>query len=114
MITINAQLSNLEVELMRLQGELNVFDSLVDYSEVNITLYGSTIITRSPFFNRLGNGFINGLNAVVSVLDGLAIAIVSVIPFVVVFGPIGYGAYYVRKKYILKKKAKEPEDQEKQ
>jgi hypothetical protein len=107
MITINQQLSNLEVELMNLQGQLNVFDSLIDYSEVNVTLYGSSIITRSPFFNRLGNGFINGLNAVVSVLDGLAVAIVSAIPFILVFGPLGYGGYRLRKKYILKKKSKE-------
>jgi hypothetical protein len=113
MITINSQLASLEVELMRLQGELSVFDSLVDYSEVNITLYGSTIISRSPFFNRLGNGFVNGFIAVVSVLDGLAIALVSVIPFIAVFGPIGYGGYLLRKKYMLKKKPKETEEKDK-
>lgn len=107
MITINQQLSSLEVEMMRLQGELSVFDSLVDYSEVNVTLYGSRIISRSPFFNRLGNGFINGFKVVVTVLDGLAIAIVSAIPFMLVFGPVGYVGYRLRKKYNLKKKSKE-------
>jgi hypothetical protein len=106
MIAINQQLSNLEVELMGLQGELNLFDSLIEYSEVNIRLYGSSIVTRSPFINRLGNGFVNGFNAVIAVLDGLMIAIANMIPFVALFGPIGYGAYILRKKYKVRKKLK--------
>ncbi len=106
MIMINQQLSNLEVELMNLEGELNLFDSLVEYSEVNITFYGSTVVTRSPFFNRLGNGFINGGKAVIIVLDSLAVAFVYLIPFMLVLGPIGYGVYFFRKKQIIKKKSK--------
>ncbi|MDI6453790.1 DUF4349 domain-containing protein [Peloplasma aerotolerans] len=106
MLTINQQLSDLEVELMALEGELSVFDSLVDYSEVNITFYGSVVITRSPFFNRLGNGFVNGTKAVLVVLDGLFIVVANVIPFILVFGPVGYGIYYFRKRYVIKKKSK--------
>lgn len=109
MITINQQLSNLEVELMNLQEELNLFDSLIEYSEVNITFYGSEIITRSPFFNRLGNGFITGLKAVVIVLDSVVIALSYLLPFIFIFGSIGYGVFYFRKKYKLKKKSKKSE-----
>ena len=103
MIVINQQLSDLEIELMNLEGELNLFDSLIEYSEVNVTLYGSKVITRSPFFNRLGNAFVNGFTALITVLDSIAIAIGHIIPFVLIIGPVGYGIYYFRKKYKTKK-----------
>jgi hypothetical protein len=106
MMTINSQLANLEVELLDLEGDLSVYDSLIEYSEVNLSFYGSTVVTRSPFFNRLVNGFINGLKAMLTVLDGLAIGIANIIPFALVFGPIGYGVYILRKKYNLKKLTK--------
>lgn len=106
MITINTQMANLEVELMKLQGELNVFDSLIEYSEVHITLYGSTIVTRSPFINRFGNGFLNGFRAVFSVLDAIGIVIANLIPFALVFGPIGIGIHFGYKKYQVRKKLK--------
>jgi hypothetical protein len=106
MITINQQLSNLEVELMNLQGELNVYDSLIEYSEVHIRLNGSSIVTRSPFINRLGNGFVNGFKSVITLVDGLLIAIANIIPFVIIFGPIGYGGYLLRRKYRARKKLK--------
>ena len=106
MIIINQQLSDLEVELLNLEGELSLFDSLVEYSEVNISFYGSLVVTRSPFFNRLANGFVNGGKAVLMLLDGLAIVLVHIAPFALVFGPIGFGIYYFRKKYISKKKPK--------
>ncbi len=112
MLTINEQLSNLEIELMNLEGELNLFDSLVDYSEVNVTFYGSRIVTKSPFFNRLGNGFVNGLNAVFIVLDGIAVGLMNILPFVLILGPIGYGGFIVRKKYMHNKKTKKNKNDE--
>lgn len=106
MITINQQLSTLEVEKMNLEGELNLFDSLIDYSEVKIHLYGSSIVSKSPFFNRVGNGFINGFKAVIAVLDGIVIAIAHMIPFIVVFVPIGFGVYVGYKKVCRYRKNK--------
>lgn len=107
MITISSELADLEVELMNLEGDLSVYDSLIEYSEVNITLYGSKVVTKSPFFNRLANGFINGFVALFTVLDGLAIGLANIIPFALVFGPLGYGGYILRKKYKLRKQVKE-------
>ncbi|TVP86082.1 MAG: DUF4349 domain-containing protein [Acholeplasmataceae bacterium] len=109
MIVINQQMSALEVELMRLQGELSVFDSLIDYSEVTIRLYSRYVVTRSPFINRFANGFLDGFSAVGSLLDWIGIAIANLLPFAIVFGPIGYGVYFVRKKYFLPRKLKKKE-----
>lgn len=106
MIIINKQLSDVEAELRKLEGELNVFDSLVEYSTVEVRLYGSIIITRSPFFNRLGNAFVNGAKGLLSFLDGLVIVVATIIPFAVVFVPAGYFGLKFYKSYQRKQKIK--------
>lgn len=106
MIVINQQLSELEVELQRLNGELLVFDSLVDYSEVHLTIYGSNITTRSPFFNRLGQSFESGFVALIAFFDGLIMVIATILPFVVVFGGVGLGTVYLIKRHNKKLDAK--------
>jgi hypothetical protein len=90
MLLINEQMSDIEVELANLQGSLNQFDSLADYSEVNIRFFGRAIVTKSPFFNRIGSAFVDGVEAVISFFDGLFIVLASVIPFAIVFGIPGY------------------------
>lgn len=106
MIVINKQLSDVEAELRKLEGELNVFDSLVEYSTVEVRLYGSTILTRSPFFNRLGNAFVNGAKGLLSFLDGLVIVVATIVPFAVVFVPAGYFGLKFYKSYQRKQKIK--------
>lgn len=110
MIVINQQLSELEVELQRLNGELLVFDSLVDYSEVHLTIYGSQITTRSPFFNRLGQSFVSGFIALIAFFDGLIMVIATVLPFVVVFGGVGLGTVYLIKRHNKKLDLKKREN----
>lgn len=88
MIMINEQVSDIEVELQQLHGTLNQFDSLVDYSEVTLRFYGSTIVSQSPFINRLGNAFVNGFNALLIFFDRLAIVFATILPFLGLFGVI--------------------------
>lgn len=111
MIVINEQLSELEIELQRLNGELLVFDSLVDYSEVNLSLHASSVTTKSPFFNRLGQSFEQGFNGLIQFFDGLIMVIATVLPFAIVFGGVGTGVIYLvkrhNKKLDLKKQDKD-------
>lgn len=86
MIVINREISEIEIDLAQLQGSLNQFDSLVEYSEVHIRFYGDTLITKSPFFNRMWTTFVGGWEAVVAFFDGLFIALAAVFPFAIVFG----------------------------
>jgi len=90
MIVINREIANIEVELAELHGTLNEFDSLVEYSEIHLRFYGNTIITRSPFFNRLLGAFVDGWNGVVSFIDGFFIVVAAVLPFAIVFGVPGF------------------------
>jgi hypothetical protein len=108
MIQINEELSDVQVEIDSLQGELNQFDSLVDYSLVNVRLYGSTITTNSPFFNRLGEAFVTGFNGLISFFDGFFIVIATIIPFIVVFGGVSIGVIIIVKKKRNKNKIDKP------
>lgn len=104
MITINQQLSSIEIQIAQLQGTLNEFDSLADYSEVKIYVHQSSIASKAPFFPRVGLAFENGLRAVVSILDGLVIGIVTFFPIAVVFVPVGYGIFRLNK--VIKRRMK--------
>ncbi len=99
MITINQQLSQLEITRSQLQGELNVFDSLSDYSQVNITLYQSVIQTETPFINRLGRALSDGWYGLVHFVQGFLLLIATMLPFLLVMGIIGVGAVlYIKKR----------------
>ncbi len=103
MILINTQLSSIEVQIAQLQGTLNQFDSLVDYSVIEIEIYSSAVSSRLPFFNRIGVALENGFHAVVIILDGIVIALATLLPIAAFFVPSGYGIYRLVK-YINKRK----------
>jgi hypothetical protein len=108
MILIAEQMSNIEAEIMKLEGELNQFDSLVDYSELRVFIYVSVTAEQLGFFQRVFHAFENGVLAVVSILDGLVIAIATVIPIAIVFVPAGYLVYRLIRYFDNRKKPKEP------
>ncbi len=114
MITINREISNIEVELQELNGTLNEFDSLAEYSEVVLKFYGSTIVSNSPFFNRLGNAFLDGWNGLISFFDGMFIVIATIFPFALLIGVIVFIVLVIyrkkkARKIILKTKNITPE-----
>ncbi|OHE40365.1 MAG: hypothetical protein A2Y16_04375 [Tenericutes bacterium GWF2_57_13] len=109
MILINEQISDIEVELQELEGTLNQFDSLIEYSEVTLVFYGSAVTSDSPFFNRLANAFVNGFNALVGFVEGLMIVIASMSPFLFILGVLGLGIWFVTSR--KKRKAKHPTEQ---
>lgn len=99
MILINQQISDIEVELQSLNHTINTYDSLIEYSRVELDFYGSRVTSQSPFFNRLANGFLNGLNGLIFVLDQLMIVIATILPFGLIIAAIGGGTlYYIKRK----------------
>ncbi len=60
MITINTRISEIDIELGELMGTLNQFDSLVEYSRVELSIHSSYVSNTLPFGARLINGFVNG------------------------------------------------------
>jgi len=113
MITINSRIAALDLLLGELEGTLNSFDSLVAYSTITIYVRLDHIVSRLPFGTRVIDGFINGVNGLISFFDGLIIALVNVLPFAIVFIPSGYGIYRWHKHYTQKKLVQSPADQKK-
>jgi hypothetical protein len=93
MITINTRISQIDIELGELMGTLNQFDSLVEYSRVELSIHSSYVSNTLPFGARLINGFVNGFFSLVDFFDGLLIVLVTLIPWAVILVPSGYGVY---------------------
>lgn len=108
MLTINNRLSEIDIEIGKLQGELNQFDSLVDYSIVRLDLYASNNTETLPFGQRITTAFTNGFSALIVFFDILLIVLVTLIPWLIIIGPIGYGVYRFRKH--TKKKNNNPKN----
>ena len=106
MILINEQISNIEIELQNLNSTINSFDSLVEYSKVELSFYGESDSSRAPFIDRLVNGFLSGIDAFIYVIDGLIVVIATIFPFAIVIGGVSVGViFYVKKrnKALIKK-----------
>jgi len=114
MITINTRISQIDIQLGELIGTLNEFDSLVDYSRVELRIRSSYISSKLSFGARLINGFVDGFFSLVDFFDGLLVLLVTLIPWAVVLVPSGYGIYVlVRKRNIkLEKKRQEKKAQQ--
>ncbi|MDF2700599.1 MAG: hypothetical protein K0Q49_2158 [Haloplasmataceae bacterium] len=97
MILINNRFSEIDIEIGKLQGELNQFDSLVDYSEVRLNLYYSKDSDILPIGRRILNAFSDGLSSLVTFFDILIIVLATLVPWTIVIAPAVYGVYYFRK-----------------
>ncbi|MGB4180528.1 MAG: DUF4349 domain-containing protein [Bacilli bacterium] len=55
MILINQRISEIDLLLGELQGDLNRYDSLIEYSTVTLTIRASKKASDAPFGKRLAN-----------------------------------------------------------
>lgn len=106
MIVINKQISDIDVELARLKGELIKFDSLVEYSNIYISIHQTKIVTKLPFLNRLLDSLLLGVEGIIKFFENVLIAIAFLLPIVLTLGPIGYGFFKGIKWYNKRQKSK--------
>jgi hypothetical protein len=105
-ITINTRISEIDLELGTLQGTLNSYDSLIDYSEVTLSIRETSTGTELSFGQRISNMFESAWIALGDFFEWVFLALVAIFPFAVVFVPIGVGIYFLIKYIKKKKKAK--------
>ena len=104
MLLINRRISEIETELQELNGLINQYDSLIDYSELTIRISSTRTFMSTSFSTRLGNAFFGGLNALWSLLQLMLMGLLALLPFIVVFGPLGYGVYRLNRYLTNRKK----------
>ncbi|MGB4332380.1 MAG: DUF4349 domain-containing protein [Bacilli bacterium] len=109
MILINKRISEIDLLLGELQGDLNRYDSLIEYSTVTLTIRASKKAGDAPFGKRLANSFRNGFTAVVIFLKYLLIGLTVILPAAIILGPVAVGIVVLRN-YIKKKRVKEKKE----
>ena len=94
-ITIESAISETELEIEQLTGTLRQYDSLVDYSTVNLSLeevYKLSNVEEPPtgFASRLGQAFASGWNGFVDVLEALVMILAYAwVPVLIVLAVVG-------------------------
>lgn len=107
MILINQRISEIDLLLGELQGDLNRYDSLIEYSTVTLTIRASKA-GDAPFGKRLANSLRNGFTAVVIFLKYLLIGLTVILPAAIILGPVAVGIVVLRN-YIKKKSKRKKE-----
>lgn len=87
-IEIEKQIVEYQEELNKLNRDLTVYDSLIEYSKVELYIYGRKADPEPPYFKTLSNSFKNGWQALVTILKFILQAVVTTLPFVLVAAPV--------------------------
>jgi hypothetical protein len=99
MIVINSRISEIDLQLVNLNGTQNQYDSLINYSEVRLTIYGYKQETNRTFIVKIKDAFYSGIKAFLGFLEIVLIVLVVVLPFAVVLVPTGFGVRKLYKRY---------------
>ena len=103
LLAINTRLSEIDAELASINGTLNKYDSLVEYSTVTINLRVTYQGTEYTFWDQLLDGLSIGLD----IAGGLLIFIICAIPYGAVATGIFFLVRYMGRRNKAKKAAKE-------
>ncbi|MDD3999501.1 MAG: DUF4349 domain-containing protein [Bacilli bacterium] len=110
-ILINTRIAEIDKELRVLNGEIIQFDSLLEYSEVHLSIYNEAPKEDESYGQKLGQAFKLGINSLVKFFEVLSLVIVTIFPFAILFAAAGLGIYYLRQFYLKKKKNKLDKDE---
>lgn len=102
-LEIEKELTRVRYDIESLTGNLKKWDSLIQYSTLNIEIQEVQKykkVNPVSLKDRIYRGFKNSTENVISMIKGLIITIVSLIPYLTIIAPIVFII-----KYILRKKA---------
>lgn len=107
-LIINKRMSELEVLIAEIDGSINIYDSLIDYSTVEITIYESYKAPKKSFMGQVGSQIVNGWNGLIVFLQFLILALVTLLPWMIIIVPVGVTVYFI----IRYQKKRKPKDEE--
>lgn len=89
---IEKELGNVTYEIESLKGTLKKYDSLIDYSTIEIYIEEADVyiepIKEDTFLDRVKNTFIKSFKGLISVIQTICLIIVAIIPFLIILVPI--------------------------
>ncbi len=91
-----------------MKGENAIFDSLIDYSEVKVSVYNETPdIETENYWDKLKKTFNSGIDAFVKFFEYIFLGIVMVFPFLLLSGAAVGTTLLLRKVFKKKKRRSE-------
>lgn len=89
MLEIEKRLTQVRAELESVTSQLNAYDNLVSYGTVHLRISEvkqyTVVEEEDPtLWERIGDGFMNSLKALGTILEGLLVFFVSAIPFLII------------------------------
>ncbi len=111
-LAINTRLSQLDVLIEGLEDDLSLYDSLIEFSTVEIYINESALAPTKGFSGKVGKQIEAGWNSMVKFVQFIILIIMTLIPWLVLVVPaggLGFGIYYLNK-YLKKKKAEKKEE----
>ena len=106
MIELNQRLSEIDIELQELNGEINQYDSLIEYSMVTIEIRSTANFMSLSLPEKMWRAFTGGWDAFLNILELLLLAFLALIPFILVGVPSIWGLLKLNKYYIKKRQLK--------
>jgi hypothetical protein len=112
-LELERELASVRYEIENLTGTLRKWDNLVAYSTVNIDVYEvKEIEVEEPepitIWEKIANGFSKSIKSVSAILEFMAVFLISALPFLVLFGAIGFIVMLIVKRVIKPR----PKDQQ--
>lgn len=88
---IEKELAQVTYEIESLKGTLKKYDSLIDYSTIEIAVEDVEVyveVKEDTFIDRIKNTFMSSVRGLVSIAQGLVLVVISIIPFLIIIIPI--------------------------
>lgn len=118
LLTLENQLATTRQELETVRSQLKVYDSLIDYGTIKLTITEVKEFTvveeeeEPTAWQRIGTGFVNSVKGVWTILTEIFIFLVIALPYLAIPGGIVLVVFLVRRKkygvYFKTPRAKKP------
>lgn len=103
---IEKELANVTYEIESLKGTLKKYDSLIDYSTIEVYVQETAVyqepIKEDTFIDRIGNTFNRSVDGLVSIMQGITLMIIALVPFLIIIVPIALVVVWIVRKRIKK------------
>lgn len=103
LLTLEAKLATVRQELETVKSQLKLYDSLIDYGTINLTInevkeYTPVEVDEPTAWERISTGFVNSVKGVWNILTELFIFLIVALPYLVIPGGIVIAIVVIRKK----------------
>ena len=113
LLELEKRLTEVRTELEEVTSQLRLYDNLVDYGTVELSISEVKELTpteKPGFWTRLGNGFVTAVKNVWVFCQEFVIFMISAIPYLLPFAIIGVGIFLIIRASIRRKRKKQKEN----